>query len=239
MKINSKFFLFLPSLILILILPYDVFGIESEKNQNTFSTFVNRDIVGFSLEYPFHFEIKESILDSQGWMFSLNDTKDQTITLDVFALPLDPELIPVQDKAIIDYMFLLNFYDCDQATLNQTGYECFNFSPLDYDINHQNDIEYFEIEYSILTKNTLGNYTDRTKIVTDIWLPSENHLLSIHGTFDPEEYLESKNIYDEIVKSINFEVPSIDNPELPIELKIKGALWTQDLISDLESKVPL
>lgn len=133
------------------------------------------------------------------------------------------------------------------------GYECSEFTPIDFKIMQIGDYRTYQYIYSWKQTSPDGTYFENVNIETDIWvkkfvvnvntetdilLKSNNlYIVNLSGETTLDNYEKYLLQYEDIIESIIiYEKPSFSQSILPQWVKIDAGLWSLNSISDTEFK---
>ena len=133
------------------------------------------------------------------------------------------------------------------------GYECSEFTPIDFKIMQVGDYQTYQYIYSWIQTFPDGTYFENVNVETDVWvkkfvvnvnvetdvlIKTKNlYIINLSGETTLDNHEKHLVEYEDIIESLIIsEKPSFSQSILPQWVKIDAGLWSLNSISDTEFK---
>ena len=164
-------------------------------------------------------------------------------------------------SALIEWWSSLYEYEISEMFENKgideskykEGYECSEFTPIDFKIMQVGDYQTYQYVYSWIQTFPDGTYFENVNVETDVWvkkfvvnvnvetdvlIKTKNlYIVNLSGETTLDNHEKHLVEYEDIIESLIIsEKPSFSQSILPQWVKIDAGLWSLNSISDTEFK---
>ena len=164
-------------------------------------------------------------------------------------------------SALIEWWSSLDEYEISEMFENKgidesqykEGYECSEFTPIDFKIMQVGDYQTYQYIYSWIQTFPDGTYFENVNVETDVWvkkfvvnvnvetdvlIKTKNlYIVNLSGETTLDNHKKHLVEYEDIIESLIIsEKPSFSQSILPQWVKIDAGLWSLNSISDTEFK---
>lgn len=119
------------------------------------------------------------------------------------------------------------------------GFECTNFTPVDFKIFEVNGYKTFQYIYSWNQMLPDGNYFENVSVETELWIKDKrNYVVNVSSESTIENFNVHAVEFEDMIESVQIEILPKKN-SLPHWVKIDSGLWALGNISDKKFKSSL